>query len=64
MDAVAFAALPPSEMRYSHVLLKELVHHIPAGQCNSWLLFLQLQLCFHELIKQLVHHIPACQFGS
>lgn len=32
MDAVAFAQLPPAEMRYSHVLLKELVHHIPAGE--------------------------------
>jgi hypothetical protein len=31
-DAVEFAQLPPSSMRYSHVLLKELVHHIPEGQ--------------------------------
>lgn len=29
LDAVAFAALPPSDMCCTHVLLKELVHHIP-----------------------------------
>ena len=32
LDASAFAALPPEGMRYSHVLLKEVVHHIPAGE--------------------------------
>lgn len=28
MDALGFAKLPPAEMRYSHVLLKEVIHHI------------------------------------
>ena len=40
LDAVGFAALPPAEMRYSHVLLKELVHHIPeqvGGRMGVWL---------------------------
>ena len=64
MDVVAFAALPPSEMRYSHVLLKELVHHIPAGQCDSCFFLLQLQFCFHVLLKELVHYIPAGQSNS
>jgi hypothetical protein len=32
LDAVEFVSLPPERMRYSHVLLKELVHHIPDNQ--------------------------------
>ncbi|KAL4448274.1 hypothetical protein ABPG75_005493 [Micractinium tetrahymenae] len=34
LDAVAFASLPAEQLggRYSHVLLKELVHHIPEEQ--------------------------------
>ena len=28
MDAVGFAKLSPDEMQYSHILLKEVVHHI------------------------------------
>ncbi|PSC70320.1 phytanoyl-dioxygenase [Micractinium conductrix] len=43
-DAVAFAQLPPSEMRYSHVLLKELVHHIPAADIPSLYAGLHAQL--------------------
>ncbi|KAK9829633.1 hypothetical protein WJX72_006983 [[Myrmecia] bisecta] len=37
LDAVAFSELPPSQMRYSHILLKELIHHIPADQqCHMY----------------------------
>ena len=32
LDAVGFARLPPERMRYSHALLKEVVHHIPRGE--------------------------------
>jgi hypothetical protein len=31
LDAVEFSQLPPADMSYTHVLLKELVHHIPEG---------------------------------
>lgn len=40
LDAVAFSQLPPEEMRYSHVLLKEVVHHLPQEvRCSSYVLF-------------------------
>lgn len=44
LDAVQFAALPAESMRYSHVLLKELVHHIPAADVPAMYAGLHRQL--------------------
>ena len=44
LDAVAFAQLPPAEMSYSHVLLKELVHHIPPADVPTLYAGLAAQL--------------------
>ena len=44
LDAVAFAQLPPAEMSYSHVLLKELVHHIPPADVPALYAGLAAQL--------------------
>ena len=44
LDAVAFASLPPNEMSYTHVLLKELVHHIPEDQVATMYAGLAAQL--------------------
>lgn len=44
-DALQFALMPPEQMSYTHVLLKELVHHIPADNIGPMYagLFSQLQ---------------------
>ena len=44
LDAVAFAQLPPAEMSYSRVLLKEVVHHIPPADVPALYAGLAAQL--------------------
>lgn len=62
MDAVAFAQLPPSEMRYSHVLLKELVHHIPAGGCSlcSYLCAMYLPRALRSSSRWIATSVASC----
>ena len=50
IDALGFASLPPEEIRYSHILLKEVIHHIASTDYSALFGGIHRQLLPHGLV--------------